>query len=102
MNLILPNLAWAQALGRAMEVLRKVFHGVDINACGALRVVATLELIQHALPKMGHGKPPVTRGLHSQQCPGESPCSSVRRASDLVQTPIAPAVFNSGHDPEIP
>src|ERR1700692_391022 len=30
MNLILPDVAWAQALGRAMEVLRKVFHRVDL------------------------------------------------------------------------
>src|SRR5258708_30092405 len=52
-----------------MEVLRKVFHRVDVGTCCALRGVATLEFIQHQLPKMGHGKPPVTRGLHSQQCP---------------------------------
>jgi hypothetical protein len=52
-----------------MEVLRKVFNRVDIDACSLLRVVATLELIQHALPKMGHGKPPVTRGLHNHKCP---------------------------------
>jgi hypothetical protein len=55
-----------------MKVLCKIFHRVDIDSCSALRVVATLELIQHALPKMGHGKPPVTQGLHSQQCAGRA------------------------------
>ena len=33
---------------------------VEIATCGAWRIVATLEFIQHQLSKMGHGKPPVT------------------------------------------
>jgi len=70
MNLVLPNVARAQALRRAMEVLRKVFHRANVVAYSVLRIVATLEFIQHALPKMGHGKPPVTRSLHSHQCQG--------------------------------
>ena len=41
-NLVLQVVAWAQALGRAMEVLRRVFHRVDVDACSSLRVVATL------------------------------------------------------------
>ena len=49
---------------------RKVFHRVDIGTYSALRVVATLEFLQHLLPKMGHSKPPVTQLLHSQQCQG--------------------------------
>jgi hypothetical protein len=32
---------------------------------GALRVVATLELVQHHLPKMGHKSLLVTQALHS-------------------------------------
>jgi len=70
MNLALPYVVWAQALGRAMEVIRRVFQRVDLDVCSSLRVIATLEFIQHALPKMGHGKPPATRGLHNQQYPG--------------------------------
>jgi hypothetical protein len=42
---------------------------MEIATGSALGIVATLEFIQHQLPKMGHGKPPVTRGLHSQQSP---------------------------------
>jgi hypothetical protein len=53
-----------------MEVPRKVFHRVDIGTYGALRVVATLEFIQHHLPKMGHSNLLVTHTLHSKQCPG--------------------------------
>ncbi len=68
MHLVLADMARAQALGRTMEVLRKVFNRMEIAMCGAWGVVATLEFIQHQLTKMGHGKPPVTRGLHGQQC----------------------------------
>src|ERR1700692_1153827 len=39
------------------------------SAHRALRVVATLEFIQHHLPKIGHGNLNVTRGLHSPQRP---------------------------------
>src|ERR1017187_536615 len=70
-HLVLANMAWTKALWRAVEVLRKVLHRVDVATDCAWRVVATLEFIQHQLPKMGHGKPPVTRGLHSQQSPGK-------------------------------
>jgi hypothetical protein len=66
MNLILANMAWAKAFRRAVEVLGKILHRVDVAANSAWGVVATLEFIQHQLPKMGHGKPPVTQPLHSQ------------------------------------
>jgi hypothetical protein len=53
-----------------MEVLRKILHRVDVAADSAWGVVATLEFVQHQLPKMGHGEPPVTQALHNQQSPG--------------------------------
>src|ERR1035437_1104071 len=71
-RLVLADMVRAKPFRRTMEVLGKVFHRVDIGTYGALRVVATLEFIQHQLPKMGHGKPPVTRGLHSQEYPGKA------------------------------
>jgi len=67
--LVLADMLRAKLFRRKMEVLRKVLHREDVRPYGALRVVATLEFFQHLLPKMGHGKPPVTRGLHSQQSP---------------------------------
>src|ERR1017187_2905729 len=72
MNLILPDMVQAKPLWRTMEVPRKILHRVEIATCGALGIVATLEFIQHQLPKMGHGKPPVIRGLHRQQCGGKA------------------------------
>src|ERR1035437_8530689 len=55
MNLILMDVAWAKALGRAMEVLRKIFHRVDISGWSFLWGVWTLGLIQASLPKVGSG-----------------------------------------------
>ena len=55
-----------------MEVLRKILHRVNVATNSTWGIVATLEFIQHHLPKMGPGKPPVTRGLHSQQCQQEA------------------------------
>src|ERR1700716_3808556 len=86
----------AKPFGRTMEVLRKVFHRVDVGTCCALRVVATLEFIQHHLPKMGHGKPPCDPRLTQQTMPEESPCSSARRANGLVQTLIWEANRSAG------
>src|ERR1039457_3468882 len=48
-----------------MEVPCEILHRMEIATSGALRIVATLEFIQHQLPKMGDGKPPVTRGLQT-------------------------------------
>jgi hypothetical protein len=53
-NLILANMFWAEAIGRTVEVPREILYGVDISTDGVLSVVATLELVQHQLPKMGH------------------------------------------------
>jgi hypothetical protein len=51
-RLVLADMLRAKPFGRTMEVLRKVFHRVDVGTCCALRVVATLEFIQHHLSKM--------------------------------------------------
>ncbi len=54
-HLVLADMLRAKPLWRTMEVLRKVLHRVDVATSSALRIVATLEFIQHPLPKMGHG-----------------------------------------------
>src|ERR1700730_9023517 len=79
---------WAEAIGRTVEVPREILHRMDIGTNGVLSVVATLELVQHQLPKMGHSDLLVTPNLHAQQCCGR-PCGSVRRASGLVQTRLS-------------
>jgi len=71
-NLILPDMIRPQTIWQAMKVFGEICHRVEIAMCGALGIVATLEFIQHQLPKMSHGKPPVTRGFHSQQSQGKA------------------------------
>jgi hypothetical protein len=58
---------------------------MDVGTNRVLRVVATLEFLQHQLSEMGHSDLLVTQTLHGQQCWGR-PRGSVRRASGLVQT----------------
>src|SRR6266496_4912524 len=53
-NLILANMFWAEAIGRTVEVPREIFYRVNVGTDSVLSVVATLELVQHQLPKMGH------------------------------------------------
>src|ERR1700730_2751357 len=54
-RLVLAYLFRAKTFGRTAEVLRKVLHRIAVGTYGALRVVATLEFIQHHLRKIGHG-----------------------------------------------
>src|SRR5438067_506471 len=82
---------WAEAIGRTVEVPREILHCMDIGADGVLSVVATLELVQHHLAKMGHSDLLVTQNLHGQQGWGR-PRGSVRRASGLVQTRLSPSI----------
>jgi hypothetical protein len=59
-NLVLANVFWAEAIGRTVEVLREILHGVDMSTGGVLSVVATLTLIHHQLPATGHNNLLVT------------------------------------------
>src|ERR1039458_593065 len=61
---------------------------MDVGTNRVLRVVATLEFIQHQLSEMGHSDLLVTQTLHGQQC-WRRPRGSVRRASGLVQTRLS-------------
>src|SRR5208282_1838607 len=88
-NLVFADVVWTEAVRRTAEVLRKILHRMDVGTNRVLRVVATLEFIQHQLSEMGHSDLLVTQTLHGQQCWGR-PRGSVRRASGLVQTPLWP------------
>jgi hypothetical protein len=56
-SLVLADMVRAKRFRRTVEVPRKVFNRKDVRTYCALRVVATLEFIQHQLPKMAHGRP---------------------------------------------
>jgi hypothetical protein len=65
MNLVLANMFWAEAIGRTVEVLRKILHRADIGTDGVASVVATLKLVPHQLPKACHRNLLVTQNLHN-------------------------------------
>jgi hypothetical protein len=56
----------AKPFRRTVKELGKVLHRKDVGTNGALRVVTTLEFIQHLLTKMGHKSLLVTQALHGQ------------------------------------
>src|SRR6516164_2742629 len=83
LGLIFANVSRAQTIGRTAESSSKIFHCPDIVAYGTLRVIKTLELIQHHFSKMGHRDTSCDPHLHQ---PVEQPTlhyltRSVRRAA---------------------
>src|SRR5215831_3129387 len=59
---------------------------MDVGTNGVLRVVATLELVQHQLPKMGHKRPPCDPKPYTSFRLRDDRRCSIRRAGGLVQT----------------
>src|SRR3984893_17896154 len=49
LSLVLPNVPQAQTVRRTVESSSKIFDCADVIACGMLRVVTTLEFLQHHL-----------------------------------------------------
>jgi len=47
MHLVIANLVRAQLVRPSAEVLREIFDNRDVRAYGILRVIATLEFVQH-------------------------------------------------------
>jgi hypothetical protein len=58
MNLVLANVVRPQPIRRPAKIPGELLDRMDIGPYGVRRVVATLELIQHHLAKMGHSEPP--------------------------------------------
>src|SRR5258708_14959202 len=54
LGLIFANVSRAQAIRRKVESSSKIFHCADVVACGMLRVITTLEFLQHHFSEMGH------------------------------------------------
>src|SRR6266853_2196103 len=81
LGLIFANVSRAQAIRRKVESSSKIFHCADVVACGMLRVITTLEFLQHHFSEMGHRDLLVTQNLSQ---PSSNHCSvrltrSVRR-----------------------
>ena len=55
MHLPGPDVLRPQLVGRLVEVLGEGLHRPDVRLYGSLRVITTLEFLQHHFSKMGHG-----------------------------------------------
>src|SRR6266567_771294 len=75
LGLIFANVSRAQAIRRKVESSSKIFHCADVVACGMLRVITTLEFLQHHFSEMGHRDLLVTQNL-SQPSSNTAPFTS--------------------------
>ena len=92
MSLVLTNLFWAKLVGRAMKILREIMDDPNVGFCGTMRVITSLEFLQHHFAKMGHRDLLVTHNLFQRKqlsFSGSTARRSVLRASGFVQIPIA-------------
>src|SRR5207253_2515574 len=53
-NLIGTDVVFTKLVWRTMEVTGEVFHDFQISVYGSLRVITTLEFLQHHFAKLGH------------------------------------------------
>jgi hypothetical protein len=47
LGLVLADVLRSQTIGRAVEVLGEALDEANVTLCGSLRVMTTLELLQH-------------------------------------------------------
>jgi hypothetical protein len=77
----------SELVRRAVEVCRKPLDGLEVVLNGGLRVVTSLELVEHRLAEMGHRNLLVTHTVPPYSAGRARLTRSVRRASGFVQTP---------------
>src|ERR1700679_1229342 len=78
-----------------MEIVSEGFHNLQVAIHGSLRVITTLEFLQHHLAKLGHRDLLVTHTL-LQRCRNlqAAALDSVRRAGGFVQTPMLSVILH--------
>src|SRR6516162_11469637 len=54
----------AQTIRSAVEVASKIFNCMDVGTYGILRIITTLEILQHHFFQMGHGNTSCDPHLH--------------------------------------
>jgi hypothetical protein len=60
-RLVFADVVLGKLLRRAMEVLNKLLHGAEVSLRSKLRVITTLEFLQHHFSLLGHGDLLVTQ-----------------------------------------
>src|SRR5215472_12184241 len=76
-----------------MKIFREVADDTDVAFCGTMRVITTLDFLQHLFAKLGHRDllscDPSYLNPFSSSSAGVHARGSVRRDSGFVQIPIA-------------
>jgi hypothetical protein len=72
---------FTKLIWRTMEVTGEVFHDLRVSVYGSLRVIATLEFLQHHLSKLGHRDLLVTHKISPSEPDGHSLYSRVASAA---------------------
>src|SRR5208337_3085380 len=65
-GLVMTDVLGTELVGRALEVTREIFDGLEVNAGCSLGVITTLEFLEHHFAKVGHRSSPYdpTLSLH--------------------------------------
>src|SRR5271163_2474558 len=86
-ELILTYLLCAKLVGSTMKVFSELLNRMQVAPCGARRVVAALEFLEHPVSELSHSDLLVTLTLSPTSTrPLGRHKYSIRRASGLVQT----------------
>src|SRR5271165_3867279 len=57
-GLVMTDVLGTELVGRALEVTREIFDGLEVDAGCSLGVITTLEFIEHHFAKVGHRSSP--------------------------------------------
>src|SRR3974390_1136046 len=57
-RLVLPDVLRTELVGRALEVTREIFHGLEVGAGCRLGVITTLEFLEHHFAQVGNRSSP--------------------------------------------
>src|ERR1039457_2107597 len=65
-RLVLTDVLRTELVGRALEVTREIFDGLEVDVGCSLGVITTLEFLEHDFAKVGHRSSPCapTLSLH--------------------------------------
>src|SRR4051812_28970052 len=72
-QLVLPNLDRAELIGRAVKIRSELPDGGDVDTCGSLGVITSLEFLERPFSKMGHRDLLVTHTIWQRRRPLPSP-----------------------------
>ena len=101
--MIFANVSRAQTIWGAVEPSSKVFDYADVGACGKLRVITSLEFLQHHFSQMGHRDTSCDPHLHQSHQATNAPIPHANRLppGGCVQTRFSETAIRRNLPPEL-